>query len=92
MFQEYNRKRDEQHKVLAEPVSAVNPSSLITQHAQKHSLTMNSRVQLSDPPRYGVIRWMGDLPQVNGLIAGVELVSYSLLGGGFTSHLSPLPF
>ena len=36
---------------------------------------MNSQVQFNNPPRYGVIRWMGNLPQVDGLIAGVELVS-----------------
>ena len=40
-----------------------------------HQFQMNSRVQFSDPPRYGVIRWIGNLPQVAGLIAGVELVS-----------------
>ena len=32
-------------------------------------------VQISDLPRYGVIKWMGELPNVQGLVAGVELVS-----------------
>ena len=41
----------------------------------EQQFVMGSRVQFSDPPRYGVIRWMGNLPQVAGLIAGVELVS-----------------
>ena len=40
-----------------------------------HQFAMNSRVQFSHPPRYGVIRWIGNLPQITGLIAGVELVS-----------------
>ncbi len=40
-----------------------------------HHLSIGSTVQLSDPPRYGVIRWIGELPAVQGLIAGVELVS-----------------
>ncbi len=38
-------------------------------------LSIGSTVQLSNPPRYGVIRWIGDLPAVQGLIAGIELVS-----------------
>ena len=37
--------------------------------------SVNTRVQFSDPPQYGVIRWLGNLPEVNGVIAGVELVS-----------------
>ncbi len=41
----------------------------------KHQFVMGSRVEFSDPPRYGEIRWMGNFPQVNGLIAGLELVS-----------------
>ncbi len=37
-------------------------------------LTTGSMVQLSDPPWYGVIRWVGELPAVHGLVAGVEMV------------------
>ena len=42
---------------------------------------MGSIVQLlSNPPRYGVIQWIGTLPGIlEGRIAGVELVSLSLL-------------
>ena len=46
---------------------------------------INSQVQFSDPPRYGVIRWMGKLPQISGLIAGVELVS-SFTGNHCTQY------
>ncbi len=38
-------------------------------------LSIGSKIQLSDPPRYGVIRWIGELPRVEGLVAGIELVS-----------------
>ncbi len=38
-------------------------------------------VQVSDPPRYGVIRWIGELPAVQGPIAGVELVSTNYIHG-----------
>ncbi len=47
-------------------------------HPELHiQLKIGSTVQLSlsDPPRYGVIRWIGELPRVEGLIAGMELVS-----------------
>ena len=45
----------------------------------QQAIEMNSRVKFSDPPRYGVICWMGELPEVTGLIAGVEVVSYGIL-------------
>ena len=32
----------------------------------------------SNPPMYGTIRWIGTIPQVNGYIAGVQLVSVTL--------------
>ncbi len=40
-----------------------------------HQFVLGSRVTFSVPPRYGEIRWMGNFPQVFGLIAGLELVS-----------------
>ncbi len=51
---------------------ALSPES---RDSTKHQFIMGSRVEFSDPPRYSEIRWMGNFPQVNGLIAGVELVS-----------------
>ncbi len=51
-------------------VMAIAPPS-----QDSHQFVMGSRVEFSDPPRYGEIRWMGNFPKVNGLIAGVELVS-----------------
>ena len=41
------------------------------------NLNVNSAVHFSDPPRYGVIRWMGTLSGITGQIAGVELVSFT---------------
>lgn len=38
-------------------------------------LDLGSMVQLSDPHCYGVIRWIGELPDMQGTIAGVEQVS-----------------
>ena len=41
-----------------------------------HQFKMGSTVELlSDPPRYGVIRWIFSIPNIQGRIAGVELVS-----------------
>ena len=39
------------------------------------TLDIGSTIQVSDPPRYGVIRWIGTLQSVQGLFAGIELVS-----------------
>lgn len=46
-----------------------------TQHGK---FGLGSTVQISDTPQYGVIRWIGKLPYVQGLIAGVELVSSAM--------------
>ena len=42
---------------------------------QSGELGIGSTVQISDPPRYGVIKWIGELPNIQGHVAGVELVS-----------------
>ena len=42
------------------------------------SLLIGSMVQVSDPPQYGVLRWIGELPDMKGVIAGVEMVSLPL--------------
>ena len=42
-------------------------------------LGISSLVQISDPLRYGVLRWIGELPDVKGTIAGVEMVSLILI-------------
>ena len=52
-------------------------SAVAPQETTLHSFSMGSTVQLqSNPPRYGVIQWMGTLPGIlEGRIAGVDLVS-----------------
>ena len=47
-------------------------------HDPTRILGIGSIVQVSDPPRYGVLRWIGELPDVNGATAGVEMVSLLL--------------
>ena len=45
----------------------------------RYDLEVGSMVEVTrmeGVPRYGVIRWMGNIPQVKGrLVAGLELVS-----------------
>ena len=41
-----------------------------------HQFSIGSTVELqSEPPRYGVMKWIGSIPNIQGRIAGVELVS-----------------
>ena len=49
--------------------SLVQPSLLIG---------IGSKVQVSDAPRYGVLRWIWELPDMKGAIAGVQMVSLPL--------------
>lgn len=44
------------------------------------NLSIGSRIQIptntsNEPFKYGVIRWMGEVPQIQGIVAGIELVS-----------------
>ena len=39
------------------------------------NLGIGSCIQVSDPPRYGVLRWIGAIRGFQGSIAGIELVS-----------------
>ena len=53
------------------PRSATSPSVLMSQ------LRVGSQVELiKDPSVTGVIRWIGNLPDINGDIAGIELVGF----------------
>ena len=53
------------------------PSSVPLQGDWSSPLVVGSAVILpkSNPPIYGTIRWIGTIPQVQGFVAGVELVS-----------------
>jgi hypothetical protein len=44
------------------------------------NLTVDSRIQIAtasptEPFKYGVIRWIGEVPAIQGLVAGIEMVS-----------------
>ena len=67
-----NQDRGSQPSGSSYPGGATEP----TVTTVPHPFTIGSMVQLpSDPSCYGVIRWMGTLPDIHGQIAGVELVS-----------------
>ena len=53
-------------------VTYASPPQQGVQHSE---LDVGSAVQVSDLPRYGVIRWIGEVPNIQGYVAGVELVS-----------------
>ena len=62
-------------KVVTEQLQQVG-----TQTQTAHTLVEGSRVQIpcnspGEPFKYGVIRWIGDVPAILGLVAGIELVS-----------------
>ena len=63
------------------PLQHQSQPMAFTNHPEKpdhppllHQFSIGSTVQLSDPPRYGVIRWIGELREIQGLVAGMELV------------------
>jgi hypothetical protein len=59
------------------------PSSLSSKEEIPKDLEIGSMVEVLDnPPKFGVIRWIGTLPEANDpnrLIAGLEMVSGFLL-------------
>jgi hypothetical protein len=68
--------------------SSINKKVVVTGTQTETALTLplveGSRVQIpcnspSEPFRYGVIRWIGDVPAIQGLVAGIELVSYKYM-------------
>ena len=59
-------------------------------HPDPPLVHVGSPVQLmGDPSRHGVIRWLGTLPEIQGAMAGVELVGYCTILM-FTCYCSPL--
>ena len=53
-----------------------HPNTQSNVPSQKSNLGVGSTVQVSDPPRYGVIRWIGPIQGISGSFAGIELVSH----------------
>ena len=44
-----------------------------------YSLTVGSVIEYGEPIQYGVIKWIGHLPGVQGLHAGVEMVGHTYI-------------
>ena len=40
-----------------------------------HKLAVGSAIQYGDPPKYGVIKWLGKFPQGERMYGGIEMVS-----------------
>ena len=68
-----------------------HPSPRPDPPSNKHphpNLIVGSRIQIptqhsAEPLKYGVIRWMGEIPAVQGLVAGIEMVSTECVNTGF---------
>ena len=82
MFVALDKLSFEGSALVAPPPSVEQtPSSASTPHGHNPApiLSIGSMVQVSDPPQYGVLRWIGEMPGVKGAIAGVEMVSLLML-------------
>ena len=60
--------------------SIVPPGSNVPLPAMDPNLGVGSRIQIptphpTEPFKYGVIRWIGTVPAIQGLVAGIEMVS-----------------
>ena len=55
--------------------SQPQPTQPLPPRPVSHDLEVGSAVELVDPPGFGIIRWIGKFPDLNHIIAGVELVS-----------------
>ena len=69
--------RSQDCKFDSQGLEEYRSSKPISPHPVSHHLEVGSAVELVDPPGYGTIRWIGKFPNVDPMIAGVELVSYS---------------
>ena len=58
------------------------PQRMLSQQAEMpqdknpYNLEKGSLVQFGNPPCYGVIKWLGSLPEIDGMMTGVEVVCY----------------
>ena len=76
-----HRQVSHQYEPVPGPADLPDPHS---QHHQQHpasnqtnpyNLEEGSMILYGDPPRPGIIKWLGYLPEVNVLSAGIEMVS-----------------
>lgn len=62
------------HQRNVQPKATVPELSKVPNCQPHEQFDIWSTIQMGEPPHYGVIRWIGELPGVEGLVAGVELV------------------
>ena len=79
--QGHHRQVSHQYEPVPGPADQPDPHS---QHHQQYpasnqtnpyNLEVGSMILYGDPPRPGIIKWLGYLPEVHGLSAGIEMVS-----------------
>ena len=73
-------RRDMEESVATKPVETMDhPKHEVCDEQQKCLVTIGSVIQLpntgSGASIYGIVRWIGTMPKVTGLVAGIELVS-----------------
>ena len=52
-------------------------SQFIDKTQNPHNLEVESAIQFDDPPMYGVIKWIGTIPDFGEIVqAGVKMVSF----------------
>ena len=64
-------------KIHSSPQRGYKPTKpdLQPSNDNPHNLEVGTMIQFGNPPCYGVIKWIGSLPDTNFVMAGVELVS-----------------
>lgn len=59
------------------PVPPTSRPDIHAHHKNPHNLEEGSAVQYGNPPRYGVIKWIGEFPNQRELLfAGLDMVCY----------------
>ena len=88
-----HRQVSHQYEPVPGPVDQPNPHS---QHHQQHpasnqpnpyNLEEGSMILYGDPPCPGIIKWLGYLPEVSPLTAGVEMVSICMYVANVASSM-----
>ena len=78
--QEAALKQVEKNRDRKKVAQALSSAPTPRVHNPSPMLGIGSMVQVSDPPMYGVLQWIGgELPNAKGHIAGLELVNLLLL-------------
>ena len=70
-------KRDMKESIAAKSVEEINHTKheILDEQQKCFDFTIGSMVQLCGANTYGILRWIGTLPNVTEQMAGIELVS-----------------